>query len=162
MIHDAWQCKMIVLDPLHKLDSLLKLTNQALQSWSQRRVRNVRQQISLAKELLWRFDLVEEIRLLSPLERWLRCELKQKLLGLCSFERTIARQRYRLSWLREGDANTPYFHLHANHHRRRSYITHLKVELSRTLKWPKLFSSPFRKLTWHTSSQGALHGFGCL
>lgn len=30
--------------------------------------------------------------------------------------------------MREGDANTRYFHLYANHHRRRSYITQLKVE----------------------------------
>lgn len=104
-------------DPLRKLDSLLKSTSGALQSWSQRRVGNARQQISLAKELLGRFDLAEESRLLLPLERWLRCELKRKLLGLCSFERTISR----LNWLREGDANTRYFHLHTNQRRCRSY-----------------------------------------
>lgn len=80
-----------MLDPLRKMDSLLKLTGGALQSWSQCRVSKVRQQILLAKELLWRFDLAEEKRLLSPLEHRFRNELKKKMLGLCSFERTMAR-----------------------------------------------------------------------
>lgn len=54
-------------------------------------------------------------------------ELKKKMLGLCSFERTIARQRSRIKWLQEGDANTRFFHLHANHRRRVNYIASLKV-----------------------------------
>lgn len=74
-----------------------RATSRALQSWSQRRVRNVRQQILMAKELLWRLDLAEEKRILWPLEQWLRNQLKKKLLGLCSLECTMACQQSRLN-----------------------------------------------------------------
>ena len=119
----AWRCDATIRDPIRRLDALFKATSKALQSWSQRNCGNVRQQIRMANELTWRFDLAEEKRLLSPWERWFRSALKKKLLGLCSFERTIARQRSCIRWLREGDANTRFFHLHANHSKRRNYIS---------------------------------------
>lgn len=84
----------------------------------------------MAKELICRLDLAEEKQLLSPWERWFRMELKRKLLGLCSFERTIACQRSCLRWLREGNANTRFCHLHANHCRHRNFIATLKVAYS--------------------------------
>jgi hypothetical protein len=54
--------------------------------------------------------------------------LKKRLLGLASLERTIARQRSRILWLREGDACTRFFHLHASHRRRKNFIGHLIVD----------------------------------
>jgi hypothetical protein len=54
--------------------------------------------------------------------------LKKRLLGLASLERTIARQRSRILWLREGDACTHFFHLHASHRRRKNFIGHLIVD----------------------------------
>jgi hypothetical protein len=69
-----------------------------------------------------------ESRALSHGERGLRKLLKRKLLGLASLERTIARQRSRITWLSEGDACTRFFHLHANHQRRKNFIAHFKVD----------------------------------
>ena len=80
----AWHCHPSISDPLRRLDFMLKATGRALQSWSQRLVGNARQQIGLAKELIWWFDVAEEIRILSTWERWFRAELKKKMLGLCS------------------------------------------------------------------------------
>jgi hypothetical protein len=40
--------------------------------------------------------------------------LKRKSMGLTSLQRTIARQESHLLWLKEGDANTQFFHVHAN------------------------------------------------
>jgi len=62
---------------------------------------------------------------LSELEADLRKELKQQCLGLASLERTIARQRARVRELREGDANTRYFHLKAQDRHRRKFIVNL-------------------------------------
>lgn len=123
----AWKCDDHIVDPLRRLNALLIATGRSLQSWSQSHCGSIRQQIGWLKELIDRLDLAEEKWPLSPWERWFRMKLKRKLLGLCSFERTIARQRSCMRWLREGDANTRFFHLHANRRRRRNYITGLMI-----------------------------------
>lgn len=80
----------------------------------------------MAKELVFRLDVAQENQSLSPLETWLRRDLKLKCLGLASLERTIARQHSRLIWLKGGDANTKLFHLHARARRRKNFITRLR------------------------------------
>uniref|UniRef100_A0A453N768 Uncharacterized protein n=1 Tax=Aegilops tauschii subsp. strangulata TaxID=200361 RepID=A0A453N768_AEGTS len=67
-------------------------------------------------------------RMLTEEERWLRRTLKQLVLGLASLERTIARQRSRITWLKEGDANTQLFHLVANGRGMKNYIPSLTIE----------------------------------
>jgi hypothetical protein len=52
-------------------------------------------------------------------------ELKFKCLGLASLARTIAQQCSRILHLKEGDANTRYFHLEACHCSRKSFIDRL-------------------------------------
>ena len=69
-----------------------------------------------------------DTRQLTEQERGLRRLLKKKLLGLASLERTIARQRSRIMWLREGDACTCFFHMHASHRRRKNSMDHLLVD----------------------------------
>lgn len=56
----------------------------------------------------------------------LRRTLKRKLLGLCSLERSIARHRSRLTWLRDGDASSQFFKQHASHRRHCNAIMGLR------------------------------------
>ncbi|KAM0857912.1 hypothetical protein ACQ4PT_048153 [Festuca glaucescens] len=112
-------------NPITVIDHKLRTLGRRLKSWSDKNVGNIRMQIECAKELIYRFDVTQESRPLSPLEGWFRRELKKKFLGLCSLQRTIARQRSRILWLKEGEANTKFFHLHANHRRRKNFISQI-------------------------------------
>lgn len=63
---------------------------------------------------------------ISPLESWLRRDLKLKCLDLTSVEHTIARQHLRLVWLKEGNASTKFFHIQAKARRQKNCITCLR------------------------------------
>jgi hypothetical protein len=74
-------------------------------------------------EVVLRLDQAQEHKHLFDEEVLLRKELKLKVLGLASLSRTIARQRSKISFLSEGDANTKFFYLcHWGH---KNFIDHL-------------------------------------
>jgi hypothetical protein len=82
----------------------------------------------MAREVILRLDEAQEFRELSVNELALHKSLKVRVLGLASLARTIARQRSRLLFLAEGDANTNFFHLQACHRARKKRIDSLWVE----------------------------------
>jgi hypothetical protein len=110
--------------PVLNFDRRLKATARSLQKWSGKKIGHVASQLALVREILHRLEIAQDLRLLSPLEDWLRCGLKKHSLALASFERTIARSRSRISWLREGDANTKLFHMHARY-RKKNFVAKL-------------------------------------
>lgn len=73
-------------------------------------------------------DVAMECRSLSTDERALRAKLKHTYLGLASLERTMARQRAKIRWLSEGDANTAFFHQHASYRRQKNVIRSIQVD----------------------------------
>ena len=97
-----------------------------MQSWSAKKVGHIKSQLALAREVQYRLEVAQDMRLLSPQEEWLRKELKKLCLSLASFERTMARLRSRVSYLREGDANTSFFHKQAAFRKQKNYIAKLK------------------------------------
>jgi hypothetical protein len=60
-------------------------------------------------------------------EHELCARLKRTYLGLALLEHTMARQRAKIAWLREGDANTTFFHQHASYRRQKNVIHSLQV-----------------------------------
>lgn len=80
----------------------------------------------VATWVIHRLDIAQEGRNLVGLEVWLRRTLKQALLGMAALERTIDRQRSRLKWIKEGDANTKLFQAVANGRRSKNFIPHIK------------------------------------
>ena len=126
IVKEAWACDLGITDPFLRLDIMLRNTARALAACGQREIGNIKLQIAIANIVILWFDYAMENRRLTEEERWLRRTLKQLVLGLASLERTIARQRSRITWLKEGDANTQLFHLVANGRRTMNYISSIK------------------------------------
>lgn len=57
----------------------------------------------LAKEAIFQLDMAMDVRILSVDERWLKADLKKKLLE----------QKACITRINEGDANTAFFHSQA-------------------------------------------------
>jgi hypothetical protein len=88
---------------------------------------NLKLKMAMANTIILRLDVAQEERVLSQGELWLRRVLKHTVLGLASLERTMARQRSRIRWLQEGDANTRLFHAVANGRRCKNFIPAITV-----------------------------------
>jgi hypothetical protein len=98
-----------------------------LQSRSQKKIGHINQQLQLARELVHQLEIARHYRMFSSQEVWLRRRLKGHALGLFSLERSIARMYSRLHWLKDGDANTAYFHHHARYRKKNNFMAKVKV-----------------------------------
>lgn len=85
-------------------------------------------QLAITREIIVRLEAAQEKRSLSQAEQELRKELKMKTLRLASLACTIARQRSRVQFLAEGDANTKFFQLQACHRNRKNFIQSLQED----------------------------------
>lgn len=132
VLSQSWVCTDSVSDPIVRLDYKLRNLARELRSWSARRIGIIREQLLMARTIILKLDQASDARALTESERSLRADLKQKCLGLSSLDRTIARQRSRVRFLAEGDANTKYFHLLARGRRRKNAITRLRGQTGYT------------------------------
>jgi hypothetical protein len=76
-------------------------------------------------------ERAQEERALTADELEFKKYLKNKSLGMAAVQKSRARQHSRLTWMRKGDSNTRFFHLHANRRKKKSFIATLIGE-SRT------------------------------
>jgi hypothetical protein len=115
VVEVAWGSEHSSRCLVESLSLKLKATARALQSWSEKKVGHLRSQLTLAKEIIHRFDIAQDCRAMQPNELWLGNNLKKHALGMSSLLRTVARLRSRIGWLNDGDANTRLFRMHARH-----------------------------------------------
>jgi len=118
----AWASEAVSHCPFDTLARKFRTLVRKLQSWGQKKVGHVNSQLALAREVLHQLEIAQDSRELSRLELWLKNKLKPHSLALSSLQRTIARSRSRIGWLKEGDANTSLFHAHARHRKRNNFI----------------------------------------
>ncbi|KAM0859677.1 hypothetical protein ACQ4PT_047047 [Festuca glaucescens] len=126
VVASCWADTAAPADPLKRLGHKLRSLGRHLQRWSRREIGSIKDQLLVAHEVIARLDQAQELRLLSPNELSLRRNLKRRLLGLASLERTIARQRARVAGVREGDANAQFFRIYAAKRSMRNHISCLR------------------------------------
>jgi hypothetical protein len=113
VVEYSWNEPVKASLPLERLSIKLKRLTRALQSWTSKHVGHVKTQLALAREVLHHLAIAQDNQFLSSDEDWLRRELKRHCLVLASLERTIVKLRSRVRHLKDGDANTSFFHKQA-------------------------------------------------
>jgi hypothetical protein len=84
--------------------------------------------MAICREVIAQLEKNQETRSLSNGERNLIKDLKSRILGLASIGKCRARQWFKVTWLRLGDANTKLFHLMANARKRKNFIHSIQSE----------------------------------
>jgi hypothetical protein len=106
-------------DAILRLHVKMVRTTRALKAWRRRTVGNIKVQLAIIQIVLTMLEKAQENRRLSRDELDFRRRLKIKILGLAGIQISNARQHFRQTWVRLGDANTKIFHLMANHRKRK-------------------------------------------
>lgn len=124
-VRQAWDAPTTHTEPFHRLGHKLHQTARALKRWSASLLSNTKMKMLMAKQVILRLDEAQDHRQLTPEETWLRGKLKKRMLGWAVVEKARKRQCSRITYLKEGDANTKFFHLKANGRKRKNFIQRL-------------------------------------
>lgn len=121
------ECETIIFDTWNSnwnsgISQKMEHVNHNLRKWHSRRYGKMRKDISDLKERLKNLHLSEPIE--TNLENIKHC--RAELDKLLEAEETYWHQRSIVSWLREGDNNTSFFHRHATKRRKINKIEKLK------------------------------------
>jgi hypothetical protein len=122
VVTEAWEKPVRSVNAIRVLHTKLSRTAKALRKWNKRQVKWAKMVSSIADEMIFSLDVAQEDRVLTEQEMQLCTLLKSKLLGFAAIDRIKWRQCSRITWIREGDANTKLFHLRANGRRRKNHI----------------------------------------
>jgi hypothetical protein len=125
-VQAAWNIQIPHVEPCQRLFHKLSNTSSRLRKWSKSLFSKAKVEFHMANEIILRLDIAQESRTLSPQERDLRARLKRRILGLAVLERSRKHQSSCVRNLKEGDANTRFFHLRINGRRRKNLIHRLK------------------------------------
>jgi hypothetical protein len=83
---------------------------------------------TMCREVIGQLEKAQEWRSLSTGEHELIRKLKLRILGLVAIEKSRARKKSRITWLRKGDANTKYFQLMTNIRKQKNFIHALQKD----------------------------------
>jgi hypothetical protein len=104
----------------------------------------------VCREVISQLETAQEAMQLSDGERNLLKLLKSRVLGLATIEKSRARQRSKLTWLRKGDTNTKNFHLMANVRKIKNFIHSFHSDDGLVLSHPAKHEVIFQNFLKHT------------
>jgi hypothetical protein len=110
------------LNPLTTLHTKMSRTAKALRSWTKSLIPQTKLAMAICREVIYQLETTQELRILCPTESQLLSTLKHRIMRLATIEKSRAKQKSRITWLRKGDANTKYFQLMANVRKQKHYI----------------------------------------
>lgn len=97
----------------------------ALKRWRTSLFSDAKMKMLMVQEVILKLDNAQDHRIISQDESWLRDKLKKCILGWAVLEKARKKQCSIITYLREGDANTIFFHHRANGKRRKNFIQRL-------------------------------------
>lgn len=128
IVSRAWEEYSEHTEPFQVLHHKLRKTSVRLSDWSRRLFSNAKVQHHAALWVILHLDIAQESRPLSQAECDLRTSLKRRAMSLAVLERARKKQCARLANLKEGDANTKFFHRRVNARRRKNHIHRIKLQ----------------------------------
>lgn len=126
VVEKAWNEPSNHTEPYHVLHHKLKKTALRLSEWSRGLFSKAKIHLHAALLVILRLDQAQEVRTLSDEESDLWTKLKWRVVSLAVIERARKKQCTKLTNLKEGDANTKFFHRRVNARRRKNHIHRLK------------------------------------
>ena len=126
VVKKAWIEPLEHVEPYQVLFHKLKKVALRLSEWSRGLFSKAKVHLHAALFVILRLDIAQETRQLSPEESDLRARLKRRVISLAVLERARKKQSARIANLKEGDANTKFFHRRINARSRKNHIHRLK------------------------------------
>jgi hypothetical protein len=108
--------------------------------------------MAIYREVIDNLEKAQESRQLTETERNLIKVLKVRLLGMAAIEKSRARQRSRITWLKKGDTNTKFFHIMANVRKRKNYIHTLQINDGLVASQSQKHAAIFNHFKLHTGT----------